>query len=171
MVQSWQSKESENMKLKYSSPKLVNQVDLPAVVRTLRAIEKQQGILTPETVVASAEADDSPLHKYFTWDDTAAASRWRQEQARRLIRSVDVVFLDDKGVEQSCRAFVNVKPDEDEQEDAIGNQGYISIARSSKSGSYQLQVLEYAKGQLKSWKDKFGNYREFYGVAAEIDKL
>lgn len=141
------------------------------MVRTLRAIEKQQGLLTPETVVSFAQAEDSPLHKYFTWDDTAAAERWRQEQARKLIQSVNVTFLDDEGVEQSCRAFVNVKPDEDEQDDAIAGQGYISLARSAKSGSYQLQVLEYAKGQLKQWKAKFGSYREFYGVTAEIDKL
>lgn len=159
------------MKLKYSSPKLVNRKDLPTVVRTLRAIEKQQGILTPETVVLNAKAEDSPLHKYFTWDDTDAAERWRQEEARKLIQSVNVTFLDSEGVEQSCRAFVNVKPDEGEQDDAIEGRGYISVARSAKSQSYQLQVVEYAKSQLKTWRGKFGGYQEFYGVAAEIDKL
>lgn len=27
------------------------------------------GRLTPETVLAAATRDDSPLHRYFTWDD------------------------------------------------------------------------------------------------------
>lgn len=141
------------------------------VVKALRSIEKSSGVLTPELVVSEAESETSPLHKYFTWDDTEAAVRFRQEQARKLIQSVNVVFLDEHGKEQSCRAFVNVKPDEDETDDVIGSQGYISVTRSAKSGSYQLQVLEYAKTQLKLWRTKFGSYQQFYEVAQAIDKL
>lgn len=159
------------MKTKYSATTRINRNDLPVVVKALRSIEKSSGVLTPELVVSEAESEASPLHKYFTWDDTEAAVRFRQEQARKLIQSVNVVFLDERGKEQSCRAFVNVKPDEDETDDVIGSQGYISVARSAKSGSYQLQVLEYAKTQLKLWRSKFGSYQQFYEVAQAIDKL
>lgn len=159
------------MKTKFSATTRIGRKQIPVVVRTLRAIEKQNGVLTPELVVAQAVNKQHPLHRYFTWDDTEAAARYRTEQARKLIQSVNVVFKDSGGVEQSIRAFVNVKPDESEVDDIVPSQGYISMDRSGRSMSYQQQVIQYAHGQLLGWKKRFGHLKEFYKVAEEIEKV
>lgn len=50
------------------------------------------GTLTDARVVEVASSKDHPLHAYFEWDDGAAAQRFREEQARVLIRRVNVQY-------------------------------------------------------------------------------
>ncbi|TAZ20697.1 hypothetical protein ELH77_19010 [Rhizobium ruizarguesonis] len=59
--------------------------------KRLEEIEERDGILRPAAVAADAEDLDSPLHDYFEWDDGKAATSWRLEQARDLIRKVRLV--------------------------------------------------------------------------------
>jgi len=65
---------------------------LSIVRRELRKITSSAGKLTPEEVVNAARPDDHPLHRYFDWDDTAAAEKYRLYQARGLIRSVHIIY-------------------------------------------------------------------------------
>lgn len=48
------------------------------------------GRLTPDQVVEAASDPASPLHDQFEWDDSVAAVEYRRDQARTLIRSVNV---------------------------------------------------------------------------------
>lgn len=41
-------------------------------------------------VVEAARPDDAPLHGYFTWDDALAAERFRQMEAGRMVRAIQV---------------------------------------------------------------------------------
>lgn len=59
----------------------------------LKSIYEQEGNLTPEAVVRKAEDPENPLHPCFTWDDSEAADKWRQEEARILIRSFRVEIV------------------------------------------------------------------------------
>jgi len=45
-------------------------------------------LLHPEQVVTFARDPETKLHKHFEWDDTAAAEKYRVDQARQLIRVV-----------------------------------------------------------------------------------
>jgi hypothetical protein len=65
--------------------------DAGAVAVELERIRAEQGALKSEAVVTEAEADVSPLHPFFEWDDSAAAHAHRLMQARMLIRAVEVV--------------------------------------------------------------------------------
>ena len=63
----------------------------------LAKIETDHGKLTPRLVVADASDPRSPLHDQFEWNDTEAAIKYREDQARRLIRNIMVrVTVDDK---------------------------------------------------------------------------
>jgi len=55
-----------------------------------RLSEKGGGTLTPSRVVDVARSPLNPLHKYFEWDDAVAAEKYRQDQARELIRCVHI---------------------------------------------------------------------------------
>jgi len=50
------------------------------------SINDEDGI--SQTILKCAESEDSPLHNYFDWDDTSAAEKYRQNQARQFYRSV-----------------------------------------------------------------------------------
>ena len=68
------------MSPKYHTKKLTK-----AAVNALNKLE-EEGRLTPDEVVNKARAKRSPLHQYFTWNNSKAAEKWRQEEARRIIR-------------------------------------------------------------------------------------
>ena len=69
----------------------------------------REGLLRPADVVEAARDPESPLHTHFEWDDTAAAAKWREEQARQLIRNIRIEVGD--SVPVSVRAFVSLPVD------------------------------------------------------------
>jgi hypothetical protein len=103
-------------------------VDANVVGHALEDIEETMGKVTPQALVKKAEAKTSPLHPLFEWDDTKAAARFRDHQARNVIRSVQVVVSEkprkDQGVTVSIatRAFPYVPADE----------GYLAIDRVAR---------------------------------------
>lgn len=134
----------------------------------LRKIEAECSIITPKLIVERASSKRSPLHKYFEWEDTLAAARYREWQARQLITTVYVVCADSPDSEP-VRAFVNIKSEEEDE--LVEDQGYVWSASLDSRPNYQRQVLEYAKQQLHLWRKKFGAFNEFFGVVREIDAL
>jgi len=78
----------------------------PRAVEVLSDIHRRHGLLDAETVVAEARPKNSPLHRYFDWDNKVAGERWRLEQARQLIRRAVIVIGEP---ETKCRAFVHVR--------------------------------------------------------------
>lgn len=61
------------------------------VKQALQALaDRNDGLLTPDAVVAAARPRDSALHSFFTWDNKVAADAHRLNEARTLIRSVRV---------------------------------------------------------------------------------
>jgi hypothetical protein len=61
-----------------------------------------KGLLTAEAVVEAARNERSPLHGEFEWDDSAAAHRYRIEQARGLIRRFPIQYRE---VERETRTY------------------------------------------------------------------
>jgi hypothetical protein len=89
------------------------------------------GRLRAEAVVEFARNPKTELHRHFDWDDTSAATAWRLEQARQIIR-VRVTLLDTgDGEEMMVRAYVSMAPPQ---------PGYIETADllASKRGRRDL---------------------------------
>jgi len=59
--------------------------------RELDRIRVAHNGLRPADVVDESRPEDAPLHPVFEWQDPIAAERWREHQARDLIRQVVVV--------------------------------------------------------------------------------
>lgn len=139
------------------------------VGRELLAIQKSQGVIKPETVVKSASNPQSPLHRFFNWDNDDAAQKYREWQARQLIGAVHVIVVGDES-KPAVRAFVNVRPvDGDEME--LPEQGYVSTASIVGRKPYEDQVVQFAHEQLLRWRQKFGEIEAFFGIVHEIDKI
>ena len=57
------------------------------------------GKLKPAEVVSAAKNENSVLHPAFQWDGRKAASEWRLYQARNLIRSIEIVLVDNPDIQ------------------------------------------------------------------------
>ena len=77
-------------------------VHIPAGVTADQAAHELERIresigLTPKNVVNESRPTDAPLHPCFEWDDTKAAERYREGQARTIIRAVILVEGENSG--------------------------------------------------------------------------
>lgn len=143
------------------------------IAEELLTIENQYGGVTPQTVLAVAKSPKHRLHKYFTWDNTEAAEKYRVWEARRLIASVYVQLADSED-SVPVRAFVNVKSsviqtdDDDEEIETV--QNYVSLPKTLGRTDYQSHVLNYAAMQLKGWRRRFGALKQFFEITEVIDR-
>jgi chorismate mutase len=69
----------------------MTKIDRDAVrVELEQLMQANGGAITPEDVVQAAASSNSALHAWFDWDDTRAAAKYRLEQARHLLKVVNV---------------------------------------------------------------------------------
>lgn len=129
----------------------IRKADAPIIGNILERL-KTTGPLTAERVLDEATNKRSPLHKYFTWNDQKAAHKWRLEEARRLIRSVEVVIEDLRGKQIPMRAYFNVR-------DGEGVRSYEPMEFVFETPDLADQVIQQALAQLESWKLKFAKYQ------------
>lgn len=104
---------------------MTKRIELEAI---LERLERENGKIRAEDLVAEAEHPDSPIHDMFEWNDRKAGHAFRIVQARHIIsgvriersvRSVTVTVPayvrdpDSPADEQGYRSLVNIKSDED----------------------------------------------------------
>ena len=135
----------------------------PEAAAELKRIAKASGgMLQPEVVVDCAKKKDSPLHEYFTWDDTEAAREYRLWQARSIIRVVvDVV----PHTEIETRAFVSL------QSDRNADRGYRGIVSVMSDADLQAELLEQARSDMTRFRLKYRILKELAGVFEAMDKV
>jgi hypothetical protein len=141
---------------------------LPASVDAQKAGEelerirvKHNGRLEPEWVVHNAKSPRNPLHDLFEWDDNVAAQNWRIDQARSVIRSVEVVVEQAPEAKQ-VRAFVSVVQERD--------RSYTSVQHAMSDENLRKQVLMQALAELEAWRKRYAELVELATVFASIDE-
>jgi hypothetical protein len=144
----------------------------------LSAIEARDGVIRPAAVVDEARPADAPLHPAFVWDDTEAAERFRQEQARLIIRSVVVVSEERPDPVEGMRAFVHVSvPDDETIEDEDREptrtyvvRVYIDTESAMRSSNLRAQVVAQALAELSALTRKYRELVELAEIFAAIDR-
>ena len=122
------------------------------------------GRLTADAIVETATDPDNVLHPVFEWDDKVAAEKYRLVKAESLVRHV-VVMVDDRPDMRPQRAFVSVRRADDDTDT------YASLAEAMSTPDLRAQVIERAKREAKSWRDRFRDYKELAVVFDAIDEL
>ena len=113
------------------------------------------GLFKPDTVLASARDGAHVLHRHFEWQDSIAAHAHRLEQARALIRCIDIVPVKN---EPPKRAFISVT------EPNTGTS-YRSLGEVLESPDLQLIVLKQAERDFISYERRL---REFEDICSVI---
>ena len=128
----------------------------------LLAKEDEDGLIQPEKVVEAASNPESPLHRYFEWDDSEAAHQWRLQQARRLIVRVVVRDSDTRPV----RVNVVVR-----HSNGTERRGYVPVDRAVSDEDMCAQVLHDTKRALISYRTRLAAFEPAQVIVAQLDKI
>jgi len=127
------------------------------VIETLKGISyKNNGLLLPEIVVDEARPNSSPLHNYFTWDDSEAAEKYRLVEARELI-AVCVEYLGEENKTEE-RVFCSLSSDRAKK------GGYRVLVDVLKNVSKRQQLLDDALFEMNIFRKRFQRVRELVRV-------
>lgn len=138
--------------------------DPEAVGRRIESLrEKFKGELTPEDVLNDAQDENSPLHTFFEWDDSAAAHQHRLQQARGLIRAVVAVYVRNDRPAMRTRAYVHIPQGE--------TSHYREASHAMSVQATRDAVLRRALEELIGWQRRYKDLHEFADFCGEIDQL
>ena len=132
------------------------------VVAEIGKLRNERGLITPQSVVDYARAEKSPLHNYFTWDDSIAGERYRLIEAQRLIRTC-VTYLPNNNV--PIRAYVSLR------ENRIPNGGYIAMAEVLNDDDLTSKLIQDALYELHVFQEKYRRLQELAPVFKACDEV
>lgn len=135
-----------------------------AVRRALKTLERA-GKLTPEQVVEAARDRKSVLHALFEWDDAKAASAWRLEQARGLIRSVQVMVT--VGQDRTISVPVYVRDPNAESDE----QGYQALDDIKDNPEAARAALDIELMRVEGLLSRAEGIAEALGLVEQVQRL
>jgi len=124
--------------------------------------EENNGILSQDLIVKNAEHIKSPLYKCFEWNDEKAGHAYRLDIAGKMLRLLVVVKYGEEKVDVPIRAFLNIKKN--------SIRYYETTAKVLNDIDLRQQILEQAKQEIKIWREKYSQYKEFSSLFDFIDE-
>lgn len=134
-----------------------------------KSLESRDGEIKPFTIVDEAKPTDALLHPAFEWDDTSAAEKYRENQAKSIIRNIVVVQEKPASSPVITRAIVNVAPCEEEHPNESGH--YVTVETAMRDSDMKSTLFQHALAELNMFKAKYREMSEFSKLFKEIDRL
>ena len=134
---------------------------------TIEALEKIHGEVTAKLLLDSSRDEKAPLHKCFNWNDTEAAEKYREIQAKKLINFIVIeVPKADSEENQTVRAFVNVAPQ------PVKRHGqFMSTVVAMADETLRDRILKTALMELKAFQKKYSSFQELSEVFSAINDI
>ena len=150
----------------------ISDEEAQAVATEMFQIQKTKPLVA-EAVVEAAKDPNSALHSNFEWDDSVAAQKHRLQQARVLINAVSyrVAMLDKDDPERvrTVPVFVNVYKHGNDAKPAV--KQYVQLAEALVKADLKAQVLEKAKAEMISWKNRYKQYQVLADAMPIVDMM
>jgi hypothetical protein len=115
--------------------------------------------ITPQNVVDLARNENSVIHNDFEWNDTVAGEKYRNLQAREMIRMF--VFTPVEKDNEPIRTF----------QITTQKSVYQPVKMILKNEDEYQSLLKRAKLELQSFKKRYHTLTELESIFAEIDAL
>ncbi len=132
-------------------------------IKSIQKLEKQ-GKLTAVELVEQAEDINHPWHdEIYKKNENQAAYFYRLQIAREIINQVKIII---NKKEFYAYENVSVKVSKDEEV-----RQYVSRPKILRSDYLRKQVIAAAYKELKNWRKKYRDYKEFDVVFKEIDEM
>lgn len=124
---------------------------------------ESEGNLSAKSLLDVSRPDDAPLHSEFEWDDSVAAEKFREDQARHMIRHL-IVRLDSQP-QEPVRCFFKI-----ETAEAVP-ESYTRIETVLKKPDMRAELLKQALAELEAFQKKYNTLCELASVFNEAAKV
>lgn len=141
-------------------------VDPQKAGEAIEELRDDNGEVTPEVLVDAARPKRSFFHKSFNWEDVDCAERYRLEQARYILRSVQVVVEVPEGSTRKIRAFTSVSSVEDPRKRAYVH----TVEAMESSDDIQTEILHQCLAGLVAWRRKWADLNELSDFIGTVNK-
>lgn len=118
----------------------------------LQNVYDQHSRLTARLVVDTARDKNSPLHQHFEWDDSVAGEKYREHQARDLIRSIKIKYRNGDRTEKT-NYFVSVERDE--------ARAYHPVDKVAGDPELTEIVRRTMEREWRALQSRYGHFEEF----------
>lgn len=133
-----------------------------AITNELMRLYAAEGALTPARVVEAAANPASVLHECFTWDNNAAAHKYRLVEAGRLIRRVRVTRQTlPEEPPRRVRVFYNVNDQGEARE-------YQAINVIKTNTDYAQRAEQLARRELETVDKRYRELVDLLRVSREV---
>ena len=130
----------------------------------LEDIENKSESVTSEKFLDESRASSSPTHDMFEWNDGIAAEKYRLEQARHIINSIELQIVSDEDIAKP--AFVNV-----EVKGTARTALYKNVECAFNNEEYKRNVLINALNELRAFERKYRSLEELAKIFSDIREL
>lgn len=116
---------------------------------------------TPHNIVELARDENSILHNEFEWDNEIAGEKYREEQAKLMLRCI--IVHEEKGDEKTTEVRAWVSTTE--------RHVYETIEAVLTNEKEYENMLKTALKELESFKKKYHSLKELTPIFKAIDEL
>lgn len=133
------------------------------IEKELRALHSRDGVLTCEAVLEAARPKNSPLHDYFTWEDSRAAERYRLIEAGRLIATVKIEYRHKKDPQIIYTpAFIPTGTSSE------GKRQYYPVEEVAKNDFLREKALADARREMESTRARYSHLVDLLELSTEV---
>lgn len=128
------------------------------------AARHPDSMVLPSAVVDAARDPGSALHQFFTWDDTAAAEKYRLDEARQLITSVKIFHEDRQITVQALHSL---------DFDRRSGGGYRFTNDIMEDETLKQHLLDTFMSEMAALEKRYGKLKELmpvWGAKQQVEK-
>ena len=133
------------------------------VEKELRALHSRDGVLTCEAVLDAARPKNSPLHDYFTWEDSRAAERYRLIEAGKLIATVRIEYTPKK-VMQTIYTPMFIPTGTNGE----GKRQYYTVEEVTKNDFLREKALADARSEMEGTRARYSHLVNLLALSSEV---
>ena len=145
------------MTYKWKLPGIVP-VEAQVAGEELDRIYQKYGELQPSKIVEESRDSSAPLHGCFEWNDQTAAEKYRETQAREIVRQITVVS-ETTNNQPNVRAFVHVQ------------SAYHPISVVVNNEENMEELLSTALKELAAFRAKYNTLNKLKPIFDVLDEL
>jgi hypothetical protein len=153
---------------KYRVPGIVK-VPVEVAGKVCQDIIDLEGAITPKRLVDVSRPEDAPLHGEFEWNDNVAAEKYREEQARQIIKNIIIV---DSSIDEERQLNVSVgevKGDRAFVPTDERTHKYIPLYAALSEEAYRENLIQQAKRDMYAFRIKYFRLKELEHIIKDID--
>lgn len=130
----------------------------------------KEGSVTPKRLVEVSKSKSAPLHNEFEWNNTLAAAKYREEQARQIIKNIVIMEVSEGEAEpkhvkcwvNSDRAFV---PTDEKL------HRYVTIETAMSNYDWKENLIKTAKQDMASFIAKYKRLSELSKIINDMKEF